>query len=307
MKNMNLFKDPCIFHQEWWLEAISPGQWGVCKVIKGNEQFASMPYIISKKYGLTLLNMPPLTQHLGPWTKLNNGKYSTKLSQEKELFNELLNQLPNYDIFRQRFSPSITNWLPFYWNNFKQTTKYTYRLTSDFNESMLWKGMQGNIRREIKKARNIVSIESTDDVDIMWNIWESNFKNKNKKIKIEKNVFNRLNDACTKQKARKIFIAVDEQKHIHAAVYLVWDKETAYYLIGGAEPMFRTSGAVSFLMYESIKFALDKGLNFDFEGSMIESVERFFRGFGAIQTPYFEVTKMNGLLNKLNISDRFFQ
>ena len=57
--------------------------------------------------------MPPLTQHLGPWTKLSNGKYSTKLSQEKELFNELLNQLPNYDIFRQRFSPAITNWLPF--------------------------------------------------------------------------------------------------------------------------------------------------------------------------------------------------
>ena len=77
---------------------------------------------------------------------------------------------------------------------------------------MLWKGMQGNIR-EIKKARNIVSIESTDDVDIMWNIWESNFKNKNKKIKIEKNVFNRLNDSLLNKKQEKYLLLLMNKKY----------------------------------------------------------------------------------------------
>ena len=30
---------------------------------------------------------------------------------------------------------------------------------------------------------------------------------------------------------------------------------------------------------------------FDFAGSMIKSVERFLRGFGATQVPYFAITK----------------
>jgi hypothetical protein len=38
---------------------------------------------------------------------------------------------------------------------------------------------------------------------------------------------------------------------------------------------------------------------FDFEGSMIEPVEKFFRAFGATQMPYFQVKKTNSRLLKL--------
>jgi len=31
---------------------------------------------------------------------------------------------------------------------------------------------------------------------------------------------------------------------------------------------------------------------FDFEGTMLESIERFIRGFGAVQKPYFQLTKV---------------
>jgi phosphatidate phosphatase APP1 len=37
---------------------------------------------------------------------------------------------------------------------------------------------------------------------------------------------------------------------------------------------------------------------FDFEGSMIEPIERFFRGFGAVQTPYFHVSRSSSKLFK---------
>jgi hypothetical protein len=43
-------------------------------------------------------------------------------------------------------------------------------------------------------------------------------------------------------------------------------------------------------MWEAIKFASTVTKRFDFEGSMIEPVERFFRAFGAKQTPYFALT-----------------
>jgi len=43
-------------------------------------------------------------------------------------------------------------------------------------------------------------------------------------------------------------------------------------------------------MWHAIQFASTVSTIFDFEGSMIEPVERFFRGFGAVQTPYFSLT-----------------
>jgi hypothetical protein len=44
-------------------------------------------------------------------------------------------------------------------------------------------------------------------------------------------------------------------------------------------------------MWEAVQFAATVTRKFDFEGSMMEPVERFFRAFGARQFPYFHVTK----------------
>lgn len=53
----------------------------------------------------------------------------------------------------------------------------------------------------------------------------------------------------------------------------------------------RNSGATSLLMWEAIKFASTVSKKFDLEGSMLEPVERFFRGFGTVQKPYFTISK----------------
>ena len=66
--------------------------------------------------------------------------------------------------------------------------------------------------------------------------------------------------------------------------------------MGGGDPEFRNSGAASLLIWEGIKFAHNHSEIFDFEGSMIESIERFFRGFGAVPRVYYNVTKLNVIL-----------
>ena len=285
----------CIFHQPWWLEAVAPGKWDIIEIKKGGQVFASMPIVMEKRFGMNFLTMPPLTQSLGPWIKPLPGKYSTRLSKEKELLNQLIEQLPPFSFFRQRFHYSQNNWLPFYWKGFNQTTKYTYILEDISDPEMVWDNLQGNIRREIRKARATVQVETTEDPNLMWKIWNLNFEQKGEKVKTKYEDFIRIDKACAKHNSRKIFIARDQDNNVHSSMYLVWDEQSAYYLIGGANPEFRTTGAASFLMYEAIKFASDKSKRFDFEGSMIESVERFFRGFGGIQTPYFEITKANFL------------
>jgi hypothetical protein len=69
--------------------------------------------------------------------------------------------------------------------------------------------------------------------------------------------------------------------------------------MGGANPELRSSGATSLCLWEAIRFASKVCSRFDFEGSMIEPVERFFRGFGARQVPYFQINKKSRLLQMI--------
>jgi len=105
-----------------------------------------------------------------------------------------------------------------------------------------------------------------------------------------------LDQACAPREARKFFFGIDKEGKIHAAVYLVWDENSAFYLMGGGDPELRNSGTTSLCMWEAIQFAAGVTKRFDFEGSMIEPVERFVRAFGAKQYQYFSISKTNGAL-----------
>jgi lipid II:glycine glycyltransferase (peptidoglycan interpeptide bridge formation enzyme) len=74
-------------------------------------------------------------------------------------------------------------------------------------------------------------------------------------------------------------------------VYIVWDKDTCYYLLGGYDPERSHSGASALAMWEAIKYAKNelKLSKFDFEGSMVPAIEMFFRKFGGEITPYYSV------------------
>ena len=68
--------------------------------------------------------------------------------------------------------------------------------------------------------------------------------------------------------------------------------------MGGSNPFFRNSQAISLLMWDAIQFTHKEKKSFDFEGSMIEPIERFFRSFGSSPKNYFQIKKSNSLLFK---------
>jgi lipid II:glycine glycyltransferase (peptidoglycan interpeptide bridge formation enzyme) len=74
-----------------------------------------------------------------------------------------------------------------------------------------------------------------------------------------------------------------------AGVYVVWDARKMYYLIGGMDPAHKTTGAMSLLIWEALQMAADMGLQLDLEGSMQQSIARFFAGFGAKAQAYHKI------------------
>ena len=77
-----------------------------------------------------------------------------------------------------------------------------------------------------------------------------------------------------------------------ASTFCIYDTKSAYYLMGGYNYKNKHNGAGAMSIWESIKYAKIKGMKFfDFEGSMNQNIERYFRGFGGQLIPYFSVNK----------------
>tara|TARA_B100001063_G_C16746734_1_gene547975 strand:- start:440 stop:1429 length:990 start_codon:yes stop_codon:yes gene_type:complete len=294
-----------LFSKDWWLDySVGADTWDVALVFKDGKIIASMPYVIKNRLGLKLSTLPELTQYLGPWIKPSQAKYPKILGQQKDIMTKLIEQLPRFDYFSQNWDYKQTNWLPFYWKGFQQTTNYTYVIDDMSSLDLLWSNFQENIRREIKKAENRNNLKFLDNptIEDFIELNRKVYKRKNIKIPHNEQTFINLDKACAQRNARKIFIAVDADGMHHAGVYIVWDKNSAYYLMGGSDPELRNSGANSLCMWEAIKFASTVTKEFNFEGSMMEPVERFFRAFGGKQKLVFNVSKTPSLLLRLRSS-----
>jgi lipid II:glycine glycyltransferase (peptidoglycan interpeptide bridge formation enzyme) len=284
-----------IFSQAWWLDAVAPGQWGEVTVTKGGQIFARMPYVMRKRRGFATVGMPMLTQALGPWLRPYPGKCANRLSEEKQLMSSLIDQLPPFDYFQQNFHYSITNWLPFYWKGFTQTTRYTYVLEDLANLSSIFRGFTKAKRKNIRRAESIVTVRQDLPAEDFYNNHVLTLAKQGQKIVYSRELLHRIFQASYERSAGKTFYAIDKNGGLHSAILVIWDSSSAYFLISTIDPDFRDSGSATLLIWEAVQYLADKTRKFDFEGSMIEGVENSFRAFGAVQTPYFQVTKTNSL------------
>ncbi|WP_041638533.1 GNAT family N-acetyltransferase [Marinitoga piezophila] len=308
MSNKDLYKNFCekepipVFSQYWWLDAVcGENNWDVILVEKGGEIWASMPFFKKKKLFFSLLSMPPLTQKLGPYIRYpKNQGYYKKLSWEKEIMNELISKLPKFDKFYQKWDYKYQNWLPFYWKGFKQTTLYTYVIKKGKSIDDIYNNFHSSVKRRLKKAEklNLKVIES-DDYKSFYDINKRTFERKNQRIQHSLDLVEKIFFAAKKHNSLKLYFAVDQYDEIYAAGFFVYDKDSVYYLLGGINPEKKDSGAMNLVIYEGIKFAIENNLNFDFEGSMVEPIEKYFRSFGAVQKRYFLIFATNNKLLKI--------
>jgi hypothetical protein len=281
----------CIFEQPWWLDAVAPGQWGAAEVTRGDKVVARLPYMLRRRFGLTTIGQPPFTQTLGPWLAPMEGKYARRVETEKKLLGQLVEALPPFDFFRQSLSPSLTNWLPFYWAGFEATVRYTYRVGDLTDLDRVRSEFQEHVRRGIKKAESAVEINHDYPLEDLLRLNEQTYARQGVKSPDDPALIRRLDSACAARGARRILGAVDAEGRTHAALYVVWDDRTLYALINARDAELQTFGSNTLLYWEAIKLAAEVSQLFDFEGSMLEPIEHFFRGFGGRQTPYFSISK----------------
>ena len=283
-----------LFARDWWLDAaVGPDGWDVALVKKGDVVAATMPYVLLKRYGMKIVTQPALTPVLGPWLRQLGGTTAAQLSSDKELMQALIDQLPAFDHFAQTWHPSLTNWQPFFWNGFRQTTYYTYVLPDLTDTGKLWEGLDKKARRAITRAETEHKLQIRDDlpIDALLELNRKTFARQGLPPPYPDEFVRRLDAACLERGCRKMFVAVDPDGVAHAGCYIVWDEDSAYGLISGTDPAYRRSEANSFCVWASILHAAGVTRRYNFNGSMIEPFEAYLRTFGGDHVPYFHVSR----------------
>ena len=283
---------PCansLFEQPWWLDIVAPGQWREAVVKNGaGETAARMPYVLAGNR----IKMPPLTQTLGIWMAPEiRGDYG----KQKAAVNELFSQLPPCRVFEQCLSPDNDYVLPFRWLGYRMEPRFTYRLTDLSDCGRLYQGFNKTAKKNIKYARNKTAIHSETRPDVLLDMLDRTFEAQRRKNPMDKGLIRKIVEICGASGHGKYLEARDSEGNVHSCAYFVYDEQVCYYLLGASDSRFRSSGAQSLVLWEGIRFAAGQSRVFDFEGSMVEGIENFFRQFGGVCAPYYAVSRQGFL------------
>lgn len=292
-------QDIPLFIQPWWMDAVCNNKnWNVLLYEKNDKILAVLVYYVVRKYGFKIIIEPKLTQTSGIWIDYPKNKSTNEIiSFEKVIMFNLIEQLNelHYSYYDQNFHPSITNWLPFFWKGFSQTTRYTYQLDDISDTEKCYNRFSHAKKKQITKAIKNITIDLELSGELFYDELQKNLKVLNQKVFYSKELFLKLYSDCISRNQGCIISARDVQKKIHASNFIVWDDNCAYNLISTINQEFRSSGASSLVVWEAIKQMSSKTQLFDFEGSMKENIENSFRQFGTKQVPYFRIKKFNSI------------
>lgn len=299
-----------LFLQSDWLNLVAgKDNWEAIVVENNSEIQALFPFIQKTKFGFKVIRMPQATQFLGVYYVYpdNALKEERKLSFQNKIDKQIIDRLPKFHYLSIHFSTDYQNWLSFMWEGFRQTIRYTYVIDTTLSEENLWENIKSQTRNKIRKAQKVLTIEESQDINRFIELVKQTYSRQKMTFPFSDSLINSIFNHYNALSRCHLLIAKDKNGKFIAGLMTVSDSRKTYCLFMGSEEHTRKSAAIPLLVWESIKRAKITGLNFDFEGSVMQNIEPFFRSFGGKQIPYFNIKKTSNkflesllvLLNKI--------
>jgi lipid II:glycine glycyltransferase (peptidoglycan interpeptide bridge formation enzyme) len=245
-----------------------------------------------KRKMLSYFRNPPYMPHTGLFFEnkaSNKAKRYGTAKKYLKLVADFVNGLP-YDVLTIALPPEIIDTQPFFWQNFKVIPNYTYIIELEQPEKDIISGFASERRNDLKRAdKDNIITKHISDMKIVKDLVSKTFDRKNKSI--DDNMLDKILFDFSSEENSFAFASFKNDKPI-ACAFCIYDNHKTYYLLGGYDSQNKHQGAGSKAFVESILFAKKKGIPlFDFEGSMLQEVEHYFRGFGGTLTPYYTLNK----------------
>jgi len=281
-------KDLPVFFQGWWLDIVSKERWQVVYYQESNAIKAVYTYFPKKKFGLNYVTMPHLTRFMGPYF-LEDLPHRKK----QKILGKLLQALPAVDGFDQTLHYQLTDWLPYSWSGFAQTSKYSFVLKNISDSEQILEKMSADYRNnKLPKSNELLTLVEGQDLEDAMRCFLAPFERKKISVPFKENIVRTLIPSLVEQEAGNIFGMKDQEGTIVANALVVWDKQAAYLLLRGEDADKRNGYAGIGLIWNLCKLLGERGISiFDFLGSMNKNIAKVRSDFGAKQVTYFQVRK----------------
>jgi len=287
-----------IFHEPWWLDAASPGDWREAVVRRDGETLARLPYLPKRVCGVRGICMPAATHVLGPQLPIAGHHSTVRMSERRTLVEELLAQLPDHGYFHQVCDVSVQDALPMYALGFDLSVRYTIRIAAMQPLPQTWAAMRKQTRNEIRRATERFSIDRDVDVDEFCRLssggiqknhkvwWSNRHRNRTSETIV------RLYEAFRRHDSGCLLGARDDRGVLRAAIMPVWGHGVMYYQMTAQDYAPASAGSIRLLLWEAIQMAARRGLAFDFDGFARPAGVTILTGFGGEVCTRIAISKM---------------
>lgn len=264
-----------VYAYSWYLDIVA-SNWDA---LVGDDYEAVFPLIHKRKYGINYLYQPYFTQQLGLFSKV-------KL--DNELVNHFIHEIPslykyqtiNFNTFIKLDQSKVLKNRITYQLDLIQPY---FTISSNFNE---------NTRRNISKSLALgVFVEKGLSVSDM-----VRFKRENLTVPLKDYHFEMLSKIVQNSIENglgEIYAAYSSEHELCAASLFIRSNGKIIYLFAASNETGRKNRAMFALIDHFINQNSESHLVLDFEGSMVDSVARFYAGFGATPSTYQQLIVNN--------------
>ncbi len=245
----------------WYLDAVCD-----CWMAFVEDDYSSAyPFQVKKKYGLSYSLLPFLVQQLG--------YIGTHPETERRILKKLKSKV--WYLHHHLF----------YFNATRQNTRTNLELPINQNYKQIYNNYNSNTKRNLKKAdKNQVEIHVSDTAlqeDIDFIIQNTKLSlNETRVQQLKKLLIN-----AEKNNALEIYQATC-QNELLALVVFIKTPQRAVYLMAVSNEKGQNLRANFKLVDSFIRKNAEQNMILDFEGSSIEGIARFYKGFGAKENNY---------------------
>lgn len=248
---------------------------------------------------ITHYKNPPFTPHIGLFYEnpsQNRSNYNTFDKAVLSCIADFLAELP-CQLLTIAMPVGINDMQPFVWKNFSVVPNYTYLLDLSLTTEEMYGNFTTDKRNSISKAtRDGMTVEVCTDMKLIEKMVSGTYKRKTKKL--NESILAQILFKFADSSNSFAFMCRREDEPL-AACFCLYYNNTCYYLLGGYSQQGKHQGAGTLALWKCIEHAKSIGLKkFDFEGSMLPEVEKFFRGFGGDLVPYYTINRAVAPLNR---------
>ncbi|MCC6600889.1 MAG: hypothetical protein IT223_09480, partial [Crocinitomicaceae bacterium] len=192
-----------------------------------------------------------------------------------------------YKWYKLDFPPDWRDVQPMVWEGFEVSPRFTYRIHLAEKGKHWMDDTDPKLRNMIMKAQRDglkIIIPENSEIVLRQIIAGLNEKSIKHHPQLLENIINSGDES-----GMASLQVLDKEKPVYSAAFRIAGNE-AYYLLATFDKSAGSNAISAFGLYSVIEYCREKECSvFDFEGSMIPGVEKFFRSFGGELTPYFSI------------------